>query len=143
MFGFVYFSSSSWLISKKQKGHRANLVYFCPKSLLISEKKKVILPNLFYLSRSFLAVSKKKNYILKLPQEGHAGHFRGAEFLFRGAPPPFPTVLVALLIRICPEHDNLSSRSKISTALQCRTILLSYAKCFVSILLQSVVLNLL
>ena len=42
-----------------------------------------------------------------------------------------------------PEHDNIFRRNRIFAVLQCLTILLSYTKCFVSILLQSVVLNLL
>ena len=40
------------------------------------------------------------------------------------------------------EHDNISNMNKISIVLQCLTILLFYAKYYVSILLQSVVLNL-
>ena len=58
-------------------------------------------------------------------------------------PPPPPPVVAALLIRICPEHENICSRNRIFTVLQCLTILLSYAKWFVSIRLQSVELNLL
>ena len=54
-----------------------------------------------------------------------------------------PPVVAALLIRICPEHDNISGRNRVSTVLQCPTILLYYAKGIVNILLQSVVLNLL
>ena len=36
--------------------------------------------------------------------------------------------VICKLIRICPEHDNISDRNKISTALEYLTILLSYAK---------------
>ena len=31
-------------------------------------------------------------------------------------------------MRICAEHDNTSNKNKISTALQCLTILLSYTQ---------------
>ena len=68
------------------------------------------------------------------------GILGGRNFCFGERRPFGPPVVATLLIRICPEHDI---KNKISTVLQCLTILLSYAKCFVSILLQSVVLNLL
>ena len=71
------------------------------------------------------------------------GILRGRNFCLGGRRPLLPTVVAALLIRICPEHDNISGRNGISTVLQCLTILLSYAKCFVNIRLQSVELNLL
>ena len=61
-------------------------------------------------------------------------------FCLGGAAPFCSPVVVALLIRIFPEHDNISSRNRISTVLQCLTVLLSYAKRFVSVLLQSLVL---
>ena len=64
-------------------------------------------------------------------------------FCLGGAAPFCSPVVVALLIRIFPEHDNISGRNRISTVLLCLAVLLSYAKCFVSMLLQSVVLNLL
>ena len=84
IFGLVYFSPSSLLTSNKKKSHRANLVYFTPSSMLISKKrKKGHLAKLFYLFPSFLMVSKKKAIIV------HTGHFRWAEFLFRGAQPHF------------------------------------------------------
>ena len=44
-------------------------------------------------------------------------------------------ISICKLIRICPEHDNIFDRNKISTVCQCLTILLSYAKYYVSILL--------
>ena len=71
------------------------------------------------------------------------GILGGRNFCLGGAAPICSPVVAVLLIRICPEHDNTSGRNKIFTVLQCLTILLSHAKCFVSILLQSVVLNLL
>ena len=70
------------------------------------------------------------------------GILGGPNFCLGGAAPICSPVVAALLIRICPEHDNTSGRNKIFTVLQCLTIL-SHAKCFVSILLQFVVLNLL
>ena len=71
------------------------------------------------------------------------GILGGQKFCLGGAAPFCSPVVAALLIRIYPEHDNISGRNRISTVLQCLAILLSHAKCFVSILLQSVVLNLL
>ena len=73
---------------------------------------------------------------------GMLGIIGGRNFCLGGRLPFFPPVVAALLILICPEHDNISGRNRISTVLQCLTILLLYPKCFVSILLQSVVLNL-
>ena len=71
------------------------------------------------------------------------GILAGQKFCLGGAAPFCSPVVAALLIRICPEHDNISGRNTISTVLQCLKILSSHAKCFVSILLQTVVLNLL
>ena len=123
------------------------LVYFFPSSLLIS-KKKVISPNCSIYLLVFCRFSKKKPPSWNCRQgKGslgrHGGHFRGAEFLFRGRRPFCSPVVAALLIRLCPKHDNISGRNRISTVLQRLTIFLSHAKCFVSILLQSAVLNLL
>ena len=71
------------------------------------------------------------------------GILGGRNFCLGGASPFCSPVVAALLIRICPEHNNISGRNRILTVLQCLTILLSHEKCFASILLQSVVLNLL
>ena len=71
------------------------------------------------------------------------GILGGRNFCLGGAAPFCSPVVAALLERICPEHDIISGRNRISTVLLCLTILLSHAKCFVSKSLQSVVLNLL
>ena len=44
------------------------------------------------------------------------------------------------LIRICAEHDDISDTNKIFTALQCLTILLSYAKQCPTMLLSGIIL---
>ena len=71
------------------------------------------------------------------------GILKGRNFCLGERHPLLPPVVAALLIRICPDQDNISGRKRISTGLQYPTTLLSYAKCFVIILLRSVALNLL
>ena len=70
------------------------------------------------------------------------GILGGRNFCLGGATPFCSPVVSALLIQLCPEHDNISGRNRISTVLLCLILLLSHAKWFVSIPLQSVVLNL-
>ena len=49
-------------------------------------------------------------------------------------------VIICKLIRICAEHDDISDTNKIFTALQCLTILLSYAKQCPTMLLSGIIL---
>ena len=88
--GLLFFKFSVDLPKKGQKnGHRANLVFFSPSSMLTS-KKKVISPNCSTYFLVFCWFPKKKppswNYRKdKGSLGGHAGYFRGTEFLFREA----------------------------------------------------------
>ena len=111
------------------------------------KKKKVISPNCSIYLLVFCRFPKKSHPLETAAREkgvwvGMVGILRRRNFCLEGAAPFCSPVVAALLIRICPEHDNISGRNRISTVLQCLTILLSHAKCFVSILLQSVILNL-
>ena len=78
------------------------LVYFSPSSLLISKKRKGHLAKLFYLFPSFLSVSKKKATILKLSQgKGEFGwacwtFLGGQNFCLGGVLPPFAPLVAAL-----------------------------------------------
>ena len=123
------------------------LVFFSPSFLLIS-KKKIISPNCSIYLLVFFRFPKKSQPLETAARErevwvGMVGILGGRNFCLGGATPFYSPVVAALLIRICPEHDNISGRNRISIVLQCLTILLSHAKCFVNIFLQSVVLNLL
>ena len=118
--------------------------------LLFSEffvdlKKKVISPNCSIYLLVFCRFPKKSHPLESAARESGVwvGILGGRNFCLGGAASFCSPIVAALLIRICPEHDNISGRTRISTVLQCLTILLSHAKCFVSILLQSVILNLL
>ena len=119
---------------------------FSEFSVDLKNKIKDHLAKSLYLSPSFLSVSKKKSHPLETAARERGvwvGTLEGRNFCLGGAAPFCSPVVAALLIRLCPEHDNTSGRNRISTVLQCLTILLSHAKWFLSILLQSVVLNLL
>ena len=123
------------------------LVYFSPSSLLIPPKK-IISPNCSIYRLVFCRFPKKSHPLETAARERGVwvdmlDILGGQNFCLGGTAPFCSSVVASLLIRICPEHDNISGRNRISTVLQCLTILLSHAKCFVSILLQSVVLNLL
>ena len=71
------------------------------------------------------------------------GILGGRNFCLGGAAPFCSPPRSCGPVNTNPEHNTISCRNRIFTVLQCLTILLSYTKCFVSILLQSVVLNLL
>ena len=109
------------------------------------KKKKVISRNCSIYLLVFCRFPKKSHPLETTARERGVwvGILGRQNFCLVGAAPFCSPVVAALLIRICLEHDNISGRNRISTVLQCLTILLSHAKCFVSMLLQSVILNLL
>ena len=144
IFGLVYFSPNSLLITKKKSSRQIAPFTVSPSFRWVSKKKKVISPNCSIYLLVFCGFP-KKSYRLEIAARERGvwvGILGGQKFCLGSAAPFCSPVVAALLIQICPEHD-ICGRNRISTVLQCLTILLSHAKCFVSILLQSVVLNLL
>ena len=88
------------------------LVYFSPSSLLISKKKKVISPNCSIYFLVFCRFPKKSHPLETAARERGVwvGILGGRNFCLGGAAPFCSPVVAALLIRICPEHDTYQTR---------------------------------
>ena len=111
--GLLFSQFSVDLQKKKKKVIAPNWSTFLRVFCWSPKKKKVISPN---CSTYFLVFCcfPKKNLLSRNSRNGkgeHAGNYRGAKCLFRGAPPPFAP-LVAALIQIVLDFFKYTFRKQ-------------------------------
>ena len=115
IFGLVYFSPSSPMISEKKKKSSCQIGLRLSEFSVDVRKIKGHLAKLFYLSPSFLSIYKKKGHHLETAVKGRGvwldmlGILGGSNFYLGGCR-SFLLPRSCGLVNTNPEHDNISRR---------------------------------